>query len=138
MRHLRPNSKVPVGFTLLEVVVAMTIIGLGVVTLLEIFSSGLRLGTRSSERSEMLTYGRQAMDEVLARRTLEERRDEDIPGGTGRWRVEVQPVKQETSSLALASAWELKEVTLELKYRDGGRQKQVQLKTLRLVRARSP
>lgn len=138
MKHLRPNSKVPAGFTLLEVVVAMTIIGLGVVTLLEIFSSGLRLGARSSERSEMLTYGRQAMDEVLARRRLEERREEGVPGGTGRWRVEVQPVQQEASSLALASAWELKEVTLELKYRDGGRQKQVQLKTLRLVKAKSP
>ncbi len=138
MKHLRPNSKVLAGFTLLEVVVAMTIIGLGVVTLLEIFSSGLRLGARSSERSEMLTYGRQAMDEVLARHTLEERGEESVPGGTGRWRVEIQPVQREASSLALSSAWELKEVTLEFKYRDGGRQKQVQLKTLRLVKGTGP
>ena len=40
------------GFTLLEVVVAMAIVGLGVVALLEIFSLGLRLETRSAARTE--------------------------------------------------------------------------------------
>ncbi len=51
------------GFTLLEVVVAMTIVGLGVVTLLEIFSLGLRLEARSSVRTAGISYGRQALDE---------------------------------------------------------------------------
>jgi len=51
------------GFTLLEVVVGMAIVGLGVVILLEIFSSGLRLGSKSSERTEAVLYGRQVMDE---------------------------------------------------------------------------
>ncbi len=43
------NSKFEIrnGFTLLEVVVAMSIVALGVVTLFEIFSLGLRLGARS-------------------------------------------------------------------------------------------
>ena len=58
------------GFTLLEVVVAMAIVGLGVVTLLEIFSLGLRLGTRSFARSEAMTYGRQAIDGVLIRQRI--------------------------------------------------------------------
>ena len=57
------------GFTLLEVVVAMAIVGLGVVTLLEIFSSGLQLGARSRDRTEAVAYGRQVMDRFLARRT---------------------------------------------------------------------
>ena len=50
------------GFTLLEVVVAMTIVGLGVVTLLEIFSMGLRLGTRSTYRTDAVVQGRRIMD----------------------------------------------------------------------------
>jgi prepilin-type N-terminal cleavage/methylation domain-containing protein len=59
------------GFTLLEVVVAMAIVGLGVVTLLEIFSLGLRLGARSSFDTESMAYGRLVMDEVLARRDID-------------------------------------------------------------------
>jgi len=51
------------GFTLLEVVVAMTIVGLGIVTLLQIFSLGLRLGARSTVRTEVVTDGRQVMDD---------------------------------------------------------------------------
>ena len=45
------------GFTLLEIIVAMAIVGLGVVTLLQIFSLGLRLGARSSVETESMAYG---------------------------------------------------------------------------------
>src|SRR3970040_2166392 len=51
------------GFTLLEVLVAMTIVGLGVVTVIEVFSMGLRLGSRSADQTEAMTYGRQVMED---------------------------------------------------------------------------
>jgi prepilin-type N-terminal cleavage/methylation domain-containing protein len=48
MRFNRQTSR---GFTLIEVLVALTILGLGVVTLLQIFSLGLRLDARSAVRT---------------------------------------------------------------------------------------
>src|SRR3990167_2147741 len=87
------NSKLKTqnGFTLLEVVVAMSIVALGVVTLFEIFSLGLRLGARSFERTEATAYGREAIDEFLIRRGASERilrrevsledPSESVPGG---------------------------------------------------------
>ena len=54
------------GFTLLEVLIAMTIVGLGVVTLLQIFSLGLRLQSRSTSQSEAVAHGTRVMDEMLA------------------------------------------------------------------------
>ncbi|MGZ9125825.1 MAG: type IV pilus modification PilV family protein, partial [Candidatus Binatia bacterium] len=42
------------GFTLLEVLIAMTIVGLGVVTLLQIFSLGLRLASRSNVQTDAI------------------------------------------------------------------------------------
>ena len=60
------------GFTLLEVLVAMTIVGLGVVTLLQIFSLGLRLQARSTVRTEAMFQGARVMDELLARKRLGE------------------------------------------------------------------
>jgi prepilin-type N-terminal cleavage/methylation domain-containing protein len=119
-----PQSKM--GFTLLEVVVGMAIVGLGVVTLLEIFSSGLRLGTKSSEKTETILYGRQVMDEALIRR------DDRLGGQDGsfgeryRWRLEMNPLR-EASTLDLSSKWELREITLEMG-------NLLQMKTFRLVK----
>lgn len=124
------------GFTLLEVVVAMTIVGLGVVTLLEIFSLGFRLGARSSATTERIAYGRQAMEEILARRNLPEGTDQGSLDAERRWTLQVRPVRQETYALTLSSEWELREVTLDLF--EAGRENRVEFKTLRLVRKKGP
>ncbi|MFQ5850844.1 MAG: prepilin-type N-terminal cleavage/methylation domain-containing protein [Candidatus Binatia bacterium] len=120
------------GFTLLEVVVAMAIVGLGVVTLLEIFSLGLRLGANSSERTEAVSYARQVMDEVLIRGGVGEGKEKGSFGERYRWILQVAPF-QEESELLLSTGWGLKEVTLQMGSRYGDVW-QVRMKTLRLVR----
>jgi prepilin-type N-terminal cleavage/methylation domain-containing protein len=127
------------GFTLLEVVVAMTIVGIGVVTLLEIFSTGLRLGSRSSIVTEAMTYGRQAMDEILLRRQIEEGAQQGSLDEKARWRLRIQPVQEPPDKPpSLSSAWELKEITLEMRVTNTGRERPVELKTFRLVRKKNP
>ena len=121
------------GFTLLEIVVAMTIVGLGVVTLLEVFSSGLRLGARSQDRTEVITQGRQIMDQFLARRPLTEGTEQGNLGENGRWKLQVQPVRS-TEELSLGNDWELKEIALDIIVPDSGRDRRVELRTLRLVK----
>ncbi|MBI2349928.1 MAG: prepilin-type N-terminal cleavage/methylation domain-containing protein [Deltaproteobacteria bacterium] len=127
--------KIENGFTLLEVVVAMAIVGLGVVTVIEIFSLGLRLVARSSERASAITYGRQVMDEVLIRRGVQEGGEEGSFGEKHRWRLQVKPLKVE-SKLLSSTAWELNEITLQMRYQDGEREKQVEMRTLRLVKTK--
>lgn len=129
------NSKLQTqrGFTLLEVVVAMAIVGLGVVTLLEIFSSGLRLGSRSSVRSEAVAYGRQVMDEALISRSGREGGEEGSFAERYRWKLQVRPVREE-SKLPSSDLWELREIVFEMKYQEGDREKKIELKTLRLVK----
>jgi prepilin-type N-terminal cleavage/methylation domain-containing protein len=121
------------GFTLLEIVVAMTIVGLGVVTLLEVFSSGLRLGARSQDRTEVITQGRQVMDQFLARGTLTEGTEQGTIGENGRWKLQVQPVRS-TEELNLGNDWELKEIALDIIVPESGRERSVELRTLRLVK----
>ena len=86
------------GFTLLEVLVALTIVGLGVVTLLQIFSLGLRLGARSTTSTEAVTYGARVMDELLARKKLSEGSDSGTLGTAGRWKSQVQTVRDASPS----------------------------------------
>lgn len=129
------KSKIQNGFTLLEVVVAVSIVGLGVVTLFEIFSSGLRLGAKSSERTEAAAYSRQVIDEVLIHREVREGGEEGSLGGRYSWRLQVQPFQDAQPSSA---GWDLKEMTLQLRYREGGRERKMELKTLRLAKKKSP
>jgi general secretion pathway protein I len=121
------------GFTLLEVLVALTIAGLGVVTLLQVFSLGLRLGARSTTSTEAVAYGARVMDELLARKTLSEGSDSGTLG-TVRWKSQVQTLRDASPSLNLGSNWELKEVALEVTVADGDRERRVDLKTLRLTK----
>ena len=132
------NSKFEIrnGFTLLEVVVAMAIVGLGVVTLFEIFSLGLRLGAKSFERTEATAYSRQVIDQVLIRRGVSEGGEQGSFGERYRWRIQVKPF-QEDAQLPSAG-WDLKEVTLQLQYREGGREQEKELKILRLVKKKNP
>ena len=133
-RNLSSHSA---GFTLLEVVVAMTIVGIGVVTLLEIFSSGLRLGSRSSAATEAMTYGRQAMDEILLRQKIEEGAQQGSLNERTRWKLGIEPVRESSDTLSLSSAWELKEITLDMRVTDAGRDRTVELRTYRLVRKKN-
>jgi len=137
---MKPNhafSTVAAGFTLLEVVVAMTIVGVGVVTLLELFSMGLRTGSRSAVASEAITYGRQAMDEILLRRKIEDGAQQGALNKRVRWKVGIQPVKQPSDTLSLSSPWELQEITLNVYVTDAGRDRSVELQTYRLVRKKN-
>ena len=138
MNLRRRFSSLAPGFTLLEVIVAMTIVGIGVVTLLEIFSSGLRLGSRSSAATEAIIYGRQAMDEILLRRRIEEGPQQGSLNERARWKLGVEPVREPPDTLSLSSAWELKEITLDMRVTDTGRDRPVELRTYRLVRKKNP
>ncbi len=118
------------GFTLLEVVVALAIVALGVVTVLEIFSLGLRLAARSSEVSQARLDGQTVMDEVFVYGGPQSGREEGSFSSGHRWRLQVRTLGEPAASLA--NPWELKEIGLEVRYQEANREKQLELKTLRL------
>ena len=122
------------GFTLLEVLIALTIVGLGVVTLLQIFSLGLRLGARSTASTAAVTYSARVMDELLARKKLVEGSDSGTVTAVGKWKSQIQAVRDSSPSLSLSNSWELREVALEMNVTDGGQDRRVELKTLRLTK----
>ena len=53
------------GFTLLEIAVALAILGAGVVTCLQAFSGSLRLQDRASRQSRAVLHARATMDALL-------------------------------------------------------------------------
>ena len=53
------------GFTLLEVAVALAILGIGIVGCLHIFSGSLRLQERASRQTRVVLHARATMDALL-------------------------------------------------------------------------
>ena len=53
------------GFTLLEIAVALAILGVGTVSCLQIFSASLRMQSRASRQSRAVMHARVAMDALL-------------------------------------------------------------------------
>ena len=54
------------GFTLIEVAIAMAILGVGVVTVLQLFSGGLRMEEGASIRTRAVVHARTLLDQTLA------------------------------------------------------------------------
>jgi hypothetical protein len=74
------------------------------------------------------------MDEVLARVSMEQGATQGIFQDRGRWLLRIQSVREPETTLALGSGWELKEVTVGVRLMDAGREREVELKTFKLVR----
>ncbi len=62
----RAPRSVKSGFTLIEVAVALAILGIGIVTVLQIFGASLRMQDRASREARAVLAARAAMDALLA------------------------------------------------------------------------
>jgi len=63
---VRPGARQhSAGFTLLEVAIALAILGIGVVTVLELFSGALRMETAAGTRARAVIYARGLLDQTL-------------------------------------------------------------------------
>jgi len=60
------------GFTLIEIAVAVAILGVGVVTLQQVYQGSLRLQNRAARQSMAVFRARMAMDQLLADRGVQE------------------------------------------------------------------
>jgi len=80
------------GFTLLEVVIALAILGIGLTVIMELFSGGLRLGRTSQEYTKAVNYASTKMEEISAQDTIEEGGGEGQFDDTYRWQVGVEKV----------------------------------------------
>ena len=87
---MRMNRKQ--GFTLIEVVVALAILGIGLTVIIELFAGGLRSARVSQEYSTALNYVRSKMEEVMVQPTLKEGTEEGEFDDTFHWQVGVEKV----------------------------------------------
>ena len=108
------------GFTLLEVLVAATIMAIAVGTIFAALSTSLRTASRITERDQAALQAQRVMDEILADSTLP--RGQQLQGHLNAaqfgldidWRAQITPME------IAPSGWGVDRVALELIWNSGG------------------
>ena len=128
------------GFTLLEVMVALAVLAIGIVTALELFAGSLRLGTKASHHTQAAIYAQNVMDRLFAQSTLDDGEESgDIPGGYVWWaqvheihpdekRTRLQPERQSPTDFI-----HLKEIEVRVSWQEGRGQQALVLHSLRTL-----
>jgi general secretion pathway protein I len=121
----------PSGFTLLEVLVALAIVGIAVTAILQLFSSNLRVISASEDHVRASLMAEARMREIIDGEALVEKVwTETTSDG---YRVDVAVSRVQTARAETIGAT-LLQVDLSLSWRRGARNRTINLKTLKLVR----
>jgi len=81
------RGTVRAGFTLMEVVVSLAILGIALTVIIELFSGGLRLAKTSKEYTKAVNYARAKMEEIESQQNIEEGTKEGEFDDIYHWRV---------------------------------------------------
>ncbi len=123
------------GFTLLEVVVAMAILGLGLVAIMELFSSGLRLARLSGEYSKAVSLARTKMEEVRIADQLAEGEEQGEFDKDYRWKVGVKKVEMfAPEQKEFQTLVELYQIQVSVIWGAGSRERSAIFETYRLMK----
>ena len=132
MRH-EPRA----GFTLLEIAVALAILGIGVVTCLQIFSGSLRLQDRAARESRAVLHARATMDALLFQPEIVDHSEERTTADGFQTHILVRHAGAEegidTKALDFSSDQALRYLQVDVSWQDGLGTKTYTLKSLRVA-----
>jgi prepilin-type N-terminal cleavage/methylation domain-containing protein len=125
------------GFTLLEIAVSLAILGVGVVTCLEIFGASLRLQDRASRETRAVLAARAAMDALLFQPEIVDHTEERTSAEGYRTLVTVRHagpedgVELDDEEMGFVSDVSLRFLQVDVSWQDGQGLKTFTLKSLR-------
>jgi type II secretion system protein I len=119
-----------IGFTLLEILVALSIISVAIVLILQLYSSNLRAVSISGDTSAAAARGDSRMREILSETSLTETSWREITEDGYGMEVSIAEVlKERTDNLPV----KMMEVSLTLRWREGTKEMSLYLKTQKMV-----
>ena len=125
------------GFTLMEVVVAMAILGVALTVIIELFSGGLRLARASMEYTKAVNYARTKMEEMTVKPAVVEGTEEgESDDKTFRWQVGVKKVDLLSidKSVDYKPPIELYQVKIDVFWKSGTKEKSTSVESLKAIK----
>jgi general secretion pathway protein I len=125
------------GFTLLEVVVALAILGMALGTLLEIFSGGITGADLTSRYAQAATLAESRLAAVGSEIPLQEGETTGDLGDAYRWAISIKPFQEapkaeQPGNMHALMRVQLFEVVARVTWSDSGKQREIVLATLQL------
>jgi len=125
------------GFTLLEVLIAVVILGLSVTTILQQFSVALRGGSASQDTCRAVLYAKQKLEELKTAEAGELASESGSFDDGFAWETRIEPytlAELPGEEVAEQLRYELVQLTARVSWQSGVQQKRVELSTLKLVK----
>jgi general secretion pathway protein I len=116
------------GFTLLEVIIALAILGVAFALAMELLANGVRSAKASEEYTQAVLLARQKIAEMAITPSLEGSAEQGDFGGGFHWSSEVQPLPQEEDLPA-----RLYQVRVRVTWPGRRREKSLDLYTMRMA-----
>lgn len=125
------------GFTLIEVVVAITVLGVSYAAMLGAFSGSLKLLRQASEYQNAILLARSKLDETAIDTSLEiadQEAEETYGGVTYAYKIEIRdvPVVEEVLKESVKLPVKLEEIAVEVFWGKVGKEKSYKLVTYKL------
>ena len=130
----KPRSEA--GFTLLEVLLAVVILGVSLTTILLQFQTALRAGSISQERTNAVIYAKEKLESLKIEDELSESSQSGVLESGYEWETEVSLYEYEDQAEDISSE-DLRHETYKLratvKWNSGINKRQIELITLKTV-----
>ena len=122
------------GFTLIETVIALAIVGIGLTVILELFSGGLRLARTSEEYTKAMNFARMKLEEIITQQNIEEGTDEGEFDDTFHWqtstkKIDLLPVEKDTD---FKPPVDLFQVKVDVLWKSGAKEKSATIESYKV------
>ena len=124
------------GFTLIEVLVAISVLAICFVVILQLFSGGLKSGKLSDEYTRGVFHAREKMEEILLLNAIEEGITEGEFGDGFKWKADIVRVEQREEEAAWLP-FDTFTIAVEVSWGAGGHEKHIKINTLKVSEKRS-
>ena len=135
---VRRSSADPRGFSLIEVLVALAIVGLALGAAAAVFGNGLAGHEVASDVDTALAAAEEKLAGAGIAEALHPGHAEGVFADRYDWRVAVMPYEDKATADAPPSGFRLFRIEATVRWREGLRHRQVTLETLRLAREPPP
>lgn len=123
------------GFTLLEVLVALALLSIAITLIIQLYSTNLRSVSISGRMTAASVWSDVKLREILADPSLKENAWTEVTDDGYRTEVSVVEVlKERTDNLPV----KMMEVTLLVRWNEGGRERNIRMKSMKLVDRMEP
>jgi len=128
----RRNFFTTTGFTLIEVVIALAILGIGLTVIIELFSGGLRLARTSEEYTKAMNFAHMKMEEITSQQKIEEGSNEGkCDDDTFRWQVKIKktdllPIEKDSD---FKPPIELFQVIVDILWQSGSKERSARIES---------